>query len=151
MESASHQKAMDRLCWFVAEHNLALSSAEYILQLFKTELSDNPILARATIGKTKTSNYVREAIGKFVTDHLADRARHISVKIKMALVISFWDGKMNSQLLELARCKDATAEGLTTALLDILKESKFPRLKWLDCLQIPATRCLEKTIRSLND
>jgi hypothetical protein len=51
----------------------------------------------------------------------------ISVKNKMALVISFWDGKMNSELLELARCKDATAEGLTTALLDILKESNIPK------------------------
>jgi hypothetical protein len=46
----------------------------------------------------------------------------------MALVISFWDGKMNvSELLELARCKDATALGLTTALLDILKESNIPK------------------------
>lgn len=51
----------------------------------------------------------------------------ISVKNKMALVISFCDGKMNSQLLQLARCKDATAEGLTTALLDILKESNIPK------------------------
>jgi hypothetical protein len=49
-----------RLCLFVAEHKLALSSAEHILQLFKTELPDNPVLARSTIGKTKTSNYVRE-------------------------------------------------------------------------------------------
>ena len=79
MDSSSHQKAMDlflskqrqqkslttflenplsknvtslefRLYLFVAEHNLALSSAEHILQLFKTELPDNPVLARATIG-----------------------------------------------------------------------------------------------------
>lgn len=66
IDSSSHQKAMDlflskqrqqnslatflenplsknvtslelRLCLFVAEHNMALSSAEHILQLFKTE------------------------------------------------------------------------------------------------------------------
>jgi hypothetical protein len=33
------------------------------------------------------------------------------------MMIMFWYGKMNAELLELARCKDATAEGLTTAFL----------------------------------
>ena len=62
----------------------------------------------------------------------------ISVKDKMALVISFWDGKMNSELLQLARCKDATAEGLTTALLDILKESNILKTQMVG---FPADTC----------
>ena len=62
----------------------------------------------------------------------------ISVKDKMALVISFWHGKMNSELLQLARCKDATAEGLTTALLDILKESNILKTQMVG---FPADTC----------
>lgn len=50
------------LCFFVAQHNLALSSAENILQLFKSELPDNPILSRATMGKTKTSTHTAHLI-----------------------------------------------------------------------------------------
>ena len=41
----------------------------------------------------------------------------VSTKNKMAVVLSFWDGKLNSEMLKLKRVKDATAEGLFTALI----------------------------------
>jgi hypothetical protein len=34
----------------------------------------------------------------------------VSTKNKMAVVLSFWDGKFNSEMLKMKRCKDATAE-----------------------------------------
>lgn len=44
----------------------------------------------------------------------------------MAVVLSFLDGKFNSEMLKMKRCKDATAEGLFTALIAELAKSKIP-------------------------
>jgi hAT family C-terminal dimerisation region len=44
----------------------------------------------------------------------------------MAVVLSFWDGKLNSEMLKMKRVKDATAEGLFTALIAELAKSKIP-------------------------
>ena len=35
----------------------------------------------------------------------------------MAVVASYWDGKVNPEMIKMKRCKDATAEGLYTALV----------------------------------
>jgi hypothetical protein len=47
----------------------------------------------------------------------------LSTKNKMAVVLSFWDWKLNSEMLKMKRCKDATAEGLFTALIAELAKS----------------------------
>jgi hypothetical protein len=44
----------------------------------------------------------------------------------MAVVFFFWDGKLNSEMIKMKRCKDTTAEGLTTALPSELAKSKIP-------------------------
>ena len=44
----------------------------------------------------------------------------------MAVVLSFWDGKLNSEMLKMKRVKNATAEGLFTALIAELAKSKIP-------------------------
>ncbi len=58
----------------------------------------------------------------------------ISTKNKMAVVLFFWNGKLNSEMLKMKRCKDATAEGLFTALLAELavKDSRNSN-GWIFC------------------
>lgn len=44
----------------------------------------------------------------------------------MAVVTSYWDGKLNSEMLKMKRCKDATAEGLHSKLMKELEKSNIP-------------------------
>lgn len=47
----------------------------------------------------------------------------VSTRNKMAIIISTWDGDLNVEFLDLVRCKDATAEGLTMAVLKALEDA----------------------------
>ena len=49
-----------RLALLVSQHNLAFSLPKEIVAIFKKELPNNPVLNRVSMGKTKTSNVVRE-------------------------------------------------------------------------------------------
>lgn len=59
----NHAKSLElRLALLVAQRNLAFSLPQDIISVFKTELPNNPVLNRVSMGKTKTSNLVREGI-----------------------------------------------------------------------------------------
>lgn len=53
----------------------------------------------------------------------------ISVKNKMAVVLVYWDGKYNVELLDLLRCLDASAAGLTESLISLLDREKIDKTK----------------------
>lgn len=53
----------------------------------------------------------------FITD--------VSVRNKMAIIITTWDGDLHTEMLDLVRCVDATAEGLHTALIKALEASNL--------------------------
>ena len=44
----------------------------------------------------------------------------------MAVVASYWNGKVNPEMIKMKRCKDATAEGLYTALVAQLAKLNIP-------------------------
>ena len=44
----------------------------------------------------------------------------------MAVVACYWDGKLNSEMLKMKRCKDATAKGLYSALMSVLDKNGIP-------------------------
>ena len=49
-----------RLCLLLAEKNISLSTGEKILNVFKKEIPGHPLLSRASLGKTKASNLLRD-------------------------------------------------------------------------------------------
>lgn len=49
-----------RLSLLVAQRNLPFSLPQDILSIFKKELPNNPVLKCTSLGKTKTSNIIRE-------------------------------------------------------------------------------------------
>ena len=51
-----------RLALLVTQRNLAFSLPKEIISIFKKELPSNPVLNRVSMGKTKTSNVIREGI-----------------------------------------------------------------------------------------
>ena len=52
-----------RLSLLVAARNLSMDLLQEILGIFQKEIPNNPILSRATVGKSKTANIIRE--GKY--------------------------------------------------------------------------------------
>ncbi len=74
---------------------------------------------------------------------------NLSTKNKMAVVTSYWEGKFNSDMLKMKRCKDATAEGLYSKLIKELFEKV--KVKWWDFLLTHVTQCGESTIRWFKD
>lgn len=51
-----------RLALLVTQRNLAFSLPKEIISIFKKELPSIPVLNRVSMGKTKTSNVIREGI-----------------------------------------------------------------------------------------
>ena len=49
----------------------------------------------------------------------------------MAVVIVYWNGKYQAELIGLMRCLDATATGLTNNLLELLDERQIDRNKMI--------------------
>lgn len=49
----------------------------------------------------------------------------VSLRNKMAIVVTTWDGQLNTEVIDLARCQDATADGLTSVLFQTLKDANI--------------------------
>ena len=98
---ANNVKSLElRLSLLVCPRNLSFSLPQEILNIFKKELPNNPVLNLVSLGKTKTANIIREcmlsrrltilslfvfilffvlyskAIGQFLTTEMADRLRN---------------------------------------------------------------------------
>ena len=87
-----HARTLEnRLSLLVAQRNLALSLPVEIINIFKKKLPSNPVLNATTLGRTKTSNIIREGIGKFVTEEIVEKLKNnfFSVIIDESTGINF--------------------------------------------------------------
>ncbi|KZR97865.1 Uncharacterized protein APZ42_007030, partial [Daphnia magna] len=103
------------------QKNLAFSFPQEIISVFKKELPNNPVLNLCLWGKLRLPTLFEKVSllrpnWPAESGALSILSTDISTKNKMAVVFSFWDGKLNSEMLKMKHCKDATAEGLFTAL-----------------------------------
>ena len=60
---ANNVKSLElRLSLLVCQRNLSFSLPQEILNIFKKELPNNPVLNLVSLGKTKTANIIREGM-----------------------------------------------------------------------------------------
>ena len=138
----SHSKEIEqRICIFLAEHNLPLRLADSLTPLFRKLLPKDQALAGVTLGKQKASNILRHNFSLVLQNQLVellkttffsviiDETTDRTIDKQLAIMVVFpseKDLKLHVEVLDMVMSSDGLAEGLTNRIKQVIEENSIP-------------------------
>ncbi|XP_065581765.1 uncharacterized protein LOC136041162 [Artemia franciscana] len=138
----SHSKEIEqRICIFLAEYNLPLRLADSLIPLLRKLFPKDQALAGVTLGKQKATNILRQNFSLVLQKQLVEllKTTFFSVIIDettdntidkqlviMVLFFSEKDLKLHVEALDMVKCSDGSAEGLTNRIKQVIEENSIP-------------------------
>lgn len=125
-----------------AHHNVPFQFIEHLLPVLKSSLPDSNILKDSKLGRTKTTNIIKNVLAEYEVQNLSktlqqtffsvllDESTDISLNKLLCINVKFVDnnGKINDKLLELLTIdsKCANAENLFGAFKNCMHSKNIP-------------------------
>jgi hypothetical protein len=135
-------KSMEiKICAFLAEHDLAISISDNLVELLRSLFPKDDMLKTLTLGKQKATNVIRQVLGfdylhEVVTtlqsqffSIIIDETTDLSTIKQLAIIATYFD--MNSfeskyHLVDMVEVEDGTARGIYSALRKTFSELQVP-------------------------
>ena len=138
----SHSKEIEqRICIFLAEHNLPLRLADSLIPLLRKLFPKDQALAGVTLGKQKATNILRQNFLLVLQNQLVellkttffsviiDETTDCTIDKQLAIMVVFFsekDLKLHVKVLDMVKCSDGSAEGLTNRIEQVIEENSIP-------------------------
>ncbi|KAK4006787.1 hypothetical protein OUZ56_011945 [Daphnia magna] len=115
-----------RLCIFLAENNLPLSLIDQLIPLLRCCFPYDECLR---IGAHLENELIQQLKKRFFSI-IIDETTDVTTSTQIAVImIQYWDAskqKLIVDIRDLVQCQDASANGLTRAVVDLLTKSAIP-------------------------
>ena len=138
----SHSKEIEqRICIFLAEHNLPLRLADSLILLLRKLFPKDQALTGVTLGKQKATNILRQNFSLVLQNQLVellkttffsviiDETTDRTVDKQLAIIVVFFsekDLKLHVEVLDMVKCSDGSAEGLTNRIKQVIEKNSIP-------------------------
>ena len=137
-----------KLCCFIVENNLPIHLSEDLLALLSSLFPLDKTIKKATLGKQKATNIIRQVLGfNFIKEAIAQlRSRKFSLiidettdrscKNQLALLATYFNPdtfKMESDLIDIVQLVDGKATTIYLAILECFKQIAIPVENIIGC------------------
>ncbi|XP_028402033.1 uncharacterized protein LOC114524975 [Dendronephthya gigantea] len=130
-----------KLCSFIVEHNLPIHISDDLLALLSSLFPTNKTVQKATLGKQKATNVIRQVLGfHTLKESIADlKSRKFSLiidettdcsrKNQLAILVIFFNPctfKMDCNLIDIIQLDDGKAETIYSAIVECFEQKDIP-------------------------
>ena len=130
-----------KLCAFLAEHDLAISLSDHLVELLRSLFPREDIVRALTLGKQKATNVIRQVLGfdylyKVVSalqselfSVIVDETTDLSTAKQLAILATYFDMESfepKYHLVDMVEVEDGTALGIYAALKSSFSELHVP-------------------------
>jgi hypothetical protein len=132
-----------KIASFIVEHNLPINLSEYLLALFSSLVPNDKTVQKATLGKQKTTNIIRQVLGfnNVIKESIEDslRSRKFSLiidkttdrtcKNQLANLVTYLNPdkfRMENDLIDIVQLDDSKAETIYQAMLKCFNDKNIP-------------------------
>lgn len=130
-----------KIASFIVEHNLPINLSEDLLALFSSLVPNDKTVQKATLGKQKTTNIIRQVLGfNVIKESIEDlRSQKFSLiideitdhtcKNQLAILVTYFNPdkfRMENDLIDIAQLDDGKAETIYQAILKCFNDKNIP-------------------------